>query len=156
MTPKHGQTVNMARTASHHSTRPPSSASIRPPSSLASTRPPSSTSIRPSSSISQRPSSHISRIATTSTKTLPYTRTLITQITGLAPDDQDFQDTVDRVSSNFDYNPKAGSSVDLKTVDLKLKGLVGISANVMPNTVFMNPGLRAKQGYIPKIVLENL
>ena len=111
--------------------RPSSSLSQRPPSSASFTRPASSASLRPQSRVS-RPGSRISRPATRqSTRLLPLFQKLITQITGLTPenDDEDFRFTLDFVSRNLEHATatKGGPSSDMPDMDRRFHGYIQLS-----------------------------
>ncbi|OJA18586.1 hypothetical protein AZE42_11191, partial [Rhizopogon vesiculosus] len=108
--------------------RPSSSLSQRPPSSASFARPVSSASLRPQSRVS-RPSSRISRPATRqSTRLLPLCQKLITQLTGLTPenDEEYFRIALDFVSRNLEHATatKGGLSSDMATMDKRFHGFI--------------------------------
>ncbi|KIJ69751.1 hypothetical protein HYDPIDRAFT_35222 [Hydnomerulius pinastri MD-312] len=106
--------------------RPSSSLSYRPPSSLSSARPVSSASLRPQSRVS-RPASRISRPVTRqATRLLPLCQSLVTQMTGLSPDndDENFRTAVDFVSKNLEHSTKGGPSADMPAMDKHFRGYV--------------------------------
>jgi hypothetical protein len=112
----------------NESPRPTSSASTHRPSSRTASRPLSRASTRPASrtghgvpsKASQRLSSrHLSRIITLS-------HTLVSQITGLQPEDEDgdFRALVDFTIRSFDYNAKAAPSSSMNDIAKLLHGSV--------------------------------
>ena|ERR1700722_11821222 len=115
------------RPSSH---RPPSSAATRPPSS-ALRRPASGASIRPTSRLSQKPGSRQSRPATKQTsRLLPQYQALVTQVTGLATDDNDekFEAAVEFVSKSLELT---ATGADMASIDRQIRGCVWICRYVV-------------------------
>ncbi|CCM01742.1 uncharacterized protein FIBRA_03808 [Fibroporia radiculosa] len=119
---------------SNASIRPSTSAPLRPASALSSRtfsvvgsyRPPSSASTRPGSRLAQRPASRVSQrpISRQSTRLLPSYQTLVTQVAGLAPnnDEENFRVAVDFVSKTLDQTARPSGTNDISVVDKHLRG----------------------------------
>lgn len=95
-------------------------ASPRPPSSIS--RPSSALSQRTASRISHRPLSRLSRPATRqASRIAPLCQSLITNLTGFNPEQEDFDDLVEAIIRRLDLNGKHGPAPDFRTVQNQLK-----------------------------------
>ncbi|KAI0068599.1 hypothetical protein BV25DRAFT_11798 [Artomyces pyxidatus] len=128
-------TNSSVRPSSRASLRPPSSLSLnrphsraseRPSSSASTTRPASSASTRPLSRVSHRPASRFSQRPPTrqSTRLLSYSQTLVAQVSGLSPDDDEetFRTAVDVVSKALEHPNKGAPSSSLDSIDKQIQG----------------------------------
>lgn len=82
-------------------------------------------SVRPGSRVSQRPVSRQARPATRqSSRLLPLSQTLVTQVTGLTPDgDEDkFRTSVEYVTKSLEHATKGAASIDMAVMDRQIAG----------------------------------
>jgi gamma-tubulin complex component 5 len=72
----------------------------------------------------------------------PLVQALVTQVTGLAPENEDdgdgsdnYRTAMDFVSKNLEYTAKGGASQDMGAMDKQFHGCVPVSINILATQI---------------------